>query len=250
MKIGIIGCGVIGNALKVWLENNTSHELKIKDPKLNLNDDITDCNIVFIQIHLLTGKDGLQDLTVMEQIIEDCPDVPIFIRTTLQPTACEFLRMKTNKDINHMPEFLRERNAVEDFTKQDMIFTNHIDLLKQVFPNKKYVEMSSEEAEMAKYTHNIMGALKVIYYNGVYEYCEKMGFNFEKVRQGSLVSKFIHEDWTNVPGFDGLFGYGGKCFPKDVKALIGSTEGTKFNELVRIINKLNLEYRGVSEDEQ
>jgi UDPglucose 6-dehydrogenase len=59
MKIGIIGCGFVGGALKNWLKNNNPDcELRISDPFKGYNDDVSDCDAYFIQIHLPTEDDG------------------------------------------------------------------------------------------------------------------------------------------------------------------------------------------------
>lgn len=99
-----------------------------------------------------------------------------------------------------------------------MVFTGNIELLKKIFPGKDYIVTSSYEASLAKYAHNTFGALKVTYFNCVKELCDKKQLSFEKVRNGILLSENINSEHTCVPGPDGKLGYGGKCFPKDVKA--------------------------------
>ncbi|MCR4881484.1 MAG: UDP-glucose 6-dehydrogenase [bacterium] len=245
MNVGVIGCGVIGGALIKWIEENNSEKCNILrvDPPKGLNDDISKADAIFVSIHIPTEDDLSQDLTTLENIIDSCPDVPIYIRTTLKPGTCDMLSKKHNKQINFMPEFLTERTAVSDFYSQPMVFTNNEELLKEIFVGKEYVCMSSLEAEVAKYAHNVFGALKVTYFNGIYEYCQKLGIDYENVHNGVLLSGYINEPHTLVPGPDGRFGYGGKCFPKDVNAFIECIKDTELYDIMKLVPLVNGKYR-------
>ena len=103
-----------------------------------------------------------------------------------------------------MPEFLTERTAYEDFCSQAMVFTAECDLLQRIFVGKHFVEMTSFEAEVCKYAHNVFGALKVTYFNGVYDYCQKNGADYNRVLGGMLLSGYINDVHTAVPGPDGV----------------------------------------------
>jgi UDPglucose 6-dehydrogenase len=145
-----------------------------------------------------------------------------------------------------MPEFLTERTCFDDFNYQPMIFTgnkSHIKLLKTIFPGKKYIIMSSEEAEMAKYTHNVFGVLKVTYFNCIYDICKKKNLNYEKIIEGVLGSTYINSTHTQVPGPDGKFGYGGKCFPKDLHSFTKMFKNSKIYKLLQPIKKINRYFR-------
>jgi len=143
-----------------------------------------------------------------------------------------------------MPEFLTERTYIEDFKWQPMVFTDDIDLLTKIFPGKRHIDMTSAEAEMVKYAHNVFGALKVTYFNCIYDICKKNGLNYENVRQGVLGSTYINATHTYVPGPDGQFGYGGKCFNKDVNAFEKLFRYTPLGRLLDPLKKLNVEFRG------
>lgn len=242
-NIAVIGCGVIGGALIKWVEENTHHKILRIDPPKGYNDDISKADIAFVSIHIPTESDGTQDLTVLGGIIENCPDIPIFVRTTLLPGTSQKLSEKYKRDVNFMPEFLTERTAVEDFYRQPMVFSNHEDMLKEIFVGKEYVVMNSLEAEVTKYTHNVFGALKVTYFNGIYEYCQQLGIDYDKVLAGSLLSGYINKPHTQVPGPDGNLGYGGKCFPKDVNAFIGCLKDTAIFNLMEQVPVANKVYR-------
>lgn len=248
IKVGIVGCGFVGGALKVWLEeNNPECQIFVSDPPKGMNDDLSVIDIAFVQIHVPTEEDGTQDLSLMKRLIAGLPDVPVFVRTTILPGTSELLSKATGHQVCYMPEFLTERTHIEDFKKQTMVFTGAPDLLRRVFKGKKYVEMSPLEAEITKYCHNVFGAYKVTYFNAVFDYCRRMGVDWAKVHDGMLLSGYINDMHTYVPGPDGKFGYGGKCFPKDVNAFAKLTEELPIGKLLAPLHELNVKFRGVEE---
>ena len=248
INVGIIGCGFVGGALKAWLEeNNPQTRVFVSDPPKGYNDDLSKIDIAFVQIHVPTEDDGTQDLTLMKELISSLPDVPVFVRTTILPGTSDMLSKETGRQVCYMPEFLTERTHIEDFKKQTMVFTGALELLVKVFPGKKFTVMSPLEAELTKYIHNVFGAYKVTYFNAAKEYVEKMGGNWAKVHTGTLLSGYINDTHTYVPGPDGKLGYGGKCFPKDVNAFAQMTRGTAMGTLLAPLHELNVHFRGVEE---
>ena len=141
-----------------------------------------------------------------------------------------------------------------------MIFTGiekdqkYIDLLEKIFIGKKHICMTSYEASIAKYAHNVFGALKVTFFNAIsrlcdedqYEHCEMPGGipSYENVRAGVLASGYINEEHTKVPGPDSHYGFGGKCFIKDLKAMEKEYRYTPLGRLIAPIEALNEEFRG------
>jgi UDPglucose 6-dehydrogenase len=241
---GIIGCGFVGEALKAWLEeNNPEVKVLVSDPPKGMNDPMDGADVFFVQIHVPTEDDGTQDLSLMKEIIRGLPDKPVFVRTTILPGTSDMLTRETGRKVYFMPEFLTQRTHVEDFKSQPMVFTGEIELLSRIFKGKRFVRMSSLEAEITKYAHNVFGAYKVTYWNAVYDYCKRMGADFANVHSGCLLSGYINEMHTRVPGPDGKFGYGGKCFPKDVKAFINILDNNKLQEIITIMDKNNNYYR-------
>lgn len=171
--------------------------------------------------------------------------MPIFIRTTLLPGTCDKLSEEFGRKIYFMPEFLTERTAYEDFCIQSMIYTGCEHLMKRIFIGKHYITMSNLEAEIAKYAHNVFGAIKVTYFNGIYELAKQYNCDFESIRKGALLSGYINEPHTIVPGPYGKTGYGGKCFPKDVLVFSNFCQMTKIGKLLDDIEDINKEYRGL-----
>ena len=107
--------------------------------------------------------------------------------------------------------------------------------------------MISEEACLAKYAHNVFGCLKVTYFNCIHDLCKQHKLDYNNVLSGILVSGYINDTHTKVPGPDGKFGYGGKCFPKDVNAFAKMTEGTPLGVLLEHLHELNVHFRGFEE---
>lgn len=245
ITVGIVGCGYVGGALKQWLEkNNPEVKILVSDPPKGYTDSLASADVVFISIHVPTEEDGKQDLQLMKEIIEGLPDKPIFIRTTILPGTSEKLSKETKKKVYFMPEFLTERTAYADFGTQPMVFAAECELLQKIFVGKRFVQMSSLEAEIAKYAHNVFGALKVTYFNAIYDLCKKNNCFYDNVLRGVLLSGYINDVHTAVPGPDGKLGYGGKCFPKDVNALAKLYEKEPLGILLQHLRELNILFRG------
>ena len=94
---------------------------------------------------------------------------------------------------------------------------------------------------------DISGAYKVTCFNAVYDYCRRMGADWALVHAGMFLSGCLSDTHTFVPGPDGKFGYGGKCFPKDVNAFAKMTEGTPLGTLLSPLHELNVGFRGYEE---
>ena len=248
LTVGIIGCGFVGGALNAWLEeNNPAVNVVVSDPPKGMNDDISGADVYFLQIHVPTEDDGTQDLTLMTKLISDLPDKPVFVRTTILPGTSERLSKETGHRVYFMPEFLTERTYIDDFRRQPMVFTGEVELLSRIFKGKRFVRMTPLEAEITKYAHNVFGAYKVTYFNAVYDYCRRVGADWTSVHAGMLLSGYINDTHTYVPGPDGKFGYGGKCFPKDVNAFTIMTQGTPLGQLLTPLHTLNVHFRGHEE---
>lgn len=245
ITVGIVGCGFVGGALKQWLEsNNPGVKILVSDPPKGYTDSLASADVIFISIHVPTEEDGKQDLRLMKKIIKALPDKPIFIRTTILPGTSQKLSKETQKRVYFMPEFLTERTAYEDFGSQPMVFTAESELLEKIFVGKRFIQMSSLEAEITKYAHNVFGALKVTYFNSIYDLCQKKNCFYDNVLRGILLSGYINDVHTAVPGPDGKLGYGGKCFPKDVNAFSKLYKKEPIGTLLQHLQQLNSQFRG------
>lgn len=239
MKLGIVGVGVVGGALASYLTKH-GHEVVLDDPPRGITGDCSDVEALFlcVPVETIVDKHGrqIQDFGILKAVLKKYAyamrsrNVPIFLRSTVIPKTCDNLAKFFKLRLYAMPEFLVERSADESFAEQNIIcgceddpgcMSAMEDLLTKIFPDKEVKLMANRDAELAKYAHNVAGALKVNFFNIISRYAEKIRANYANVREGVLMSGFINAEHTQVPGPDGKFGFGGKCFPKDTLALIG-----------------------------
>lgn len=253
-KIGLVGVGVVGGALLNYLIDKTTNEVLCYDPKKGYESLLDNCEIVYISVPV-PCKGFKQDLSILESAIENVPvGVPIIIRSTILPGTCESLTKKYHRSFSHVPEFLTARRANEDMIKQPYVYLGLgsttiqgevLRLVKDTFPNKDILPISATEAEMVKYAHNLHGAVKVTYWNGIYELCKKEGIDYNTVRLASInATGFINEMHTFVPGPDGKKGFGGTCFPVNLENFIGYTKRkapllSKFFQDVYCLNRFS-----------
>lgn len=252
MNVGICGLGVTGSALYEYLEQKTKFNIFRNDPRLGYNDNLINCNVVFICVPVPTNHEKGQDLSMVKDCIKKCSDdALIVIRSTVLPGTTASLAKFYDREIVHIPEFLTARQAVQDQFDQKVLYvgTNTVDenfprLFKSLFPEKTVRFVASGEAEMIKYAHNCFGAMKVTYWNAVFEYCQKMNLNYEFVRSGCFsVTDFINPKHTQVPGPDGLKGFGGTCFPVNIDGAASVKEAFGFRMFAKFIRDLNRIYR-------
>jgi UDPglucose 6-dehydrogenase len=140
-------------------------------------------------------------------------------------------------DVVSNPEFLKEGAAIDDFMKPDrvVIGTDNVrtaEIMKELYSpfmrrTNRLIVMDVKSAEMTKYAANAMLATKITFMNQIANLCERMGADVAAVREGIGSDSRI--------GYDFLFpgvGYGGSCFPKDVKALIKTAEECRYDFLL------------------
>ncbi|CAB4169752.1 NDP-sugDHase, nucleotide sugar dehydrogenase [uncultured Caudovirales phage] len=216
MEIGIIGCGVVGGTLAEWLRRSTQCKILLYDPPKNLLADLSTCEFIFVSVPVPAAGSG-QDTSMLDAAVAHAKKFTdkIFIRSTVLPG--------TNARLGTiaMPEFLTERRAYQDFDELPILVggLGRPLGLEKVFPNKKIIQVTNIEAEVAKFAHNCFGAFKVTYFNIISELCEKLGADYEEVLNAASLTGFIGKTHTQVPGPDGLCGFGGKCFPENIDAL-------------------------------
>ena len=155
------------------------------------------------------------------------------IKSTVTPGSVEkWNKTYGNLQIVFNPEFLTEANAVNDYNNQNRIIlggprpstTRLKPLFAKVFPKAHIIKTDSTHAEMVKYLTNSFLATKVSSANEMYQICEGLKIDYDKVVEYSQYDDRLGNSHWAVPGPDGDFGYGGHCFPKDVRALITVAE--------------------------
>lgn len=237
MRVGIVGCGVVGNVLVQYLRKTHERiEIRISDLLKDRDDPLYDCDAIFISVPVPTLQwSGVQDLQAIEQALAKIknPSIPIFIRSTVLPGTCDALAKKYELRVYAMPEFLTERIAQFDFERHSLVVGGredisyeHMQLMIALFPGKTINWVRNREAEITKYAHNCFAAVKVNYWNTIAQLCDRTKSDYSNVRKlSSEITGFFTATHMLVPGPDGHPGFGGKCLPKDLKAFIAYLDG-------------------------
>jgi len=251
MKVGIIGVGVVGGTLQRWFAAHTKHEVVLFDPPQNLFGDLRHCEHIFVSVPVPANEIG-QDLSILTGAIAMAKDVTdnVYIRSTVLPGT------NNHFGTHAMPEFLTERRCDADFRDLPIV-VGGVDremAFDELFPGKQIIKVSNLEAELAKFTHNCFGAMKVTYFNIINEFATGVGADYQKVLRAANITGFLGEQHMQVPGPDGKYGYGGKCFPENIAAFENLLKHTRFNMqlpalFIHAIKLLNDQYRTRGERE-
>jgi nucleotide sugar dehydrogenase len=229
MKIGIIGVGAVGGACKKGFEL-LGHEVKIHDPKFNTQiEDVVDTDVVYVCVPTPEDNDGSCDLSIVRSTIHSLENLSyngvVALKSTSVPGTTEQLIKETNLRMCFVPEFLRERSALEDFVVNHELLVvgcHNKDIFKVVvdshgfFP-KNTVMLTPTEAEVLKYYSNVFNATRIVFANAMYEICQHLGADYDKVKDTYLIRGTASPDYLDCN--ENIRGYGGMCLPKDTKAI-------------------------------
>ncbi|MDP2673071.1 MAG: hypothetical protein Q8O84_04630 [Nanoarchaeota archaeon] len=235
MKIGIIGMGFVGGTTAKVLEK--VHEIfpydKYKKPYTNPSI-LKKSEAVFISVPTPMKPSGEIDYSSihnsLETLLENTsePRPLVVVRSTAVSGTTDKLEKDYPFNFVFNPEFLREKYALEDMKNTDRIiiganrkedYKKVEQIYKPLFPKAKYIFVDRKTAEMMKYASNVMLAGQVALANEIYQICKFSGIDYNKIKETLLLDKRIARN-IDVPGPDGELGFGGKCFPKDLNALI------------------------------
>lgn len=227
----------------------------------NLAEGMSDAQVVFITVGTPCADDGTCDLSYVEdvareigqsmtspKIVVDKSTVPVGTADRVRHIIGEELEKRGETiafDVVSNPEFLKEGDAVNDFLKPDRVIVGTEDedsatVLRTLYApfarsREKLIVMGVRSAEMTKYAANCMLATKISFINEVANICERVGANVSEVRSGIGSDSRIGYSFI-YPGV----GYGGSCFPKDVKALIGTAKESGYKaRLIQAVDKVN-----------
>jgi len=217
---------------------------------------VRSAQIVYLAVGTPQGDDGAADLSalwsVVESIAPHIKDDAIIVTKSTVPVGTNSgiytkLQQLNNKKyhVASNPEFLKEGAAINDFMYPDRVVVGVRDevvaeTLKEVYSpflrtDKPFLSMSPESAELTKYVANALLATKISFINEMANVCEKMGGDINDVRRGIGHDQRI--------GFQFLFpgvGYGGSCFPKDVRALASMAENNDLRPtILRAVDEVN-----------
>lgn len=228
---------------------------------------IKESSIIFISVGTPPDEDGSADLKHVLAVARDCgkhiEDYALVVTKSTVPVGTSFKvrraikeELKSRKlnlefDVASNPEFLKEGAAINDFLKPDRIVLGTDSLRAEELLTNLYkpftlnghpiIFMDIVSAEMTKYTANAMLATKISFINDIANLCEIVGADVNKVRKGigsdsRIGNKFIY------PGI----GYGGSCFPKDVKALIKTAKNLNYElRVLKAVEEVNNDQKSV-----
>jgi UDPglucose 6-dehydrogenase len=243
MKIGIVGQGYVGTAIKVGFESyydlETYDKFSTSKSTCNLFDLVAECKVIFVCVPTPMNKDGSCHTDIVEGVVKEIDDWTnrkgikdnpiVVIKSTVPPGTTDRLNKKFKSvSVIFNPEFLTEANFIEDFKNQSRIILGGTrkgtNLLRQiyskVFPSAHIIKTGSITAEMVKYMTNAYLATKVSFSNEIKQICDKVGADYDKVVEYATLDERLGKTHLGVPGPDGDCGFGGHCLPKDINALI------------------------------
>ena len=226
-----------------------------------LSEAIQNSEIAFIAVGTPMGDDGSADLQYVlavakslgksmqkRLIVVDKSTVPVGTADQVKETIQKELELRNSDlefDVVSNPEFLKEGAAINDFMKPDRVVVGAdsdyaIDKMKQLYhpfcmSRDRFISMDIRSAEMTKYAANAMLATKISFMNEIANICEKLGADANQVRIGIGSDQRI--------GYSFIYhgaGYGGSCFPKDVKALTKIAKENGYTaKLITAVEKVN-----------
>ncbi len=241
IKFGIVGGGVVGGATQKF--QSSLNKILVYDtddtkcnPPYTTFQDIVSSDIIFVCVPSPAKEDGSAAIHIVKKVVADLKTAnatkAILVRSTVPVGTCDEL------GVYHFPEFLTEKNWERDFveTAQWMLgsprsgndhsqvhslFTSLIEnaFTAGVIHSSRVLFCSNAEIEMVKHYRNTFLTVKVSYCNELAQFCRLKEISYERVRRIATRDTRIGESHTQVPGPDGLTGFGGKCFPKDTKSL-------------------------------
>ena len=233
----------------------------------SINDALKSSKIIFIAVGTPMGEDGSADLQYVlsvaksigenmqhHLVVVDKSTVPVGTADKVRLTIQECLDKRESDlsfDVVSNPEFLKEGAAIKDFMHPDRVVVGSdndesTNVMRQLYSpftvsSDRFISMDIRSAEMTKYAANAMLATKISFINEMSNICEKVGADVNQVRKGigsdsRIGYKFIY------PGC----GYGGSCFPKDVKALINISNSVDYYpNLISAVETVNYEQKQI-----
>lgn len=231
MKIGIAGYGFVGQAHEGVLKDY--HDIIISDPAKKMYGDLRHADAIIVCVSTPQGSHGGCHMDNVLAVVDDNPNVPILIKSTISVEGWDMLEhMFPHTSLTFSPEFLRAASALEDFKNNKTILLGGgntsfwADIFIAAMGKINISVAKPKELILAKYARNSFLALKVAYFNQMYDLCTKLNIDYEKVRQYTIVDDRIGESHTTITDERG---FGGHCFPKDTEAFVTSSKRVDSN---------------------
>ena len=239
-EIAIIGRGYVGQKLYEFFKSNNynprSFDIDRSKSDVDKIEDLNKYNLdfAFICVPTQMSKDGSCDTSLVEDSVRKINAKTIVIESTIAPGTTKKLVEETGKNILFTPEYFGEtpNHPLNDFNNRDFFVIGGkpeprrklIGLFRDIFQaDVKFYQMDSTSAEMVKYMENTALATRVSLCEEFYRVCEAIGVDYYEVREAWLADPRNTRGHT-FPGKGGDPGFGGKCLPKDVSAIISASK--------------------------
>jgi len=238
---------------KLFVRNQREERLRFTT---SLEDGVRDAMIIFLALPTPPGENGSADLKYILGVADDLgkiiKDYKVIVdKSTVPVGTAEKVRAaiakncKVEFDVVSNPEFLREGVAVEDFMKPDrVVIGTSSERAKKIMRDlygpfvrqgNPIIYMDERSAELTKYAANSFLATKISFMNEIAQLCERLGADVDMVRRGIGSDERIGKRFL----FPGI-GYGGSCFPKDVQALVKSSNEVAYDfKILRSVIEVN-----------
>ncbi|RLC34969.1 MAG: hypothetical protein DRZ76_01450 [Candidatus Nealsonbacteria bacterium] len=265
-KIGIVGVGMVGGAMQRYFEKKEGLELFLYDKGKNLGspEEVNKAEVVFVCVPTPYLKDGKGfDLSYVEETMEMLNgEKVVVIKSTVMPGTTEMLQKKyPNHKLLMNPEFLTEETADQDmmypdrqivgYTEKSQTVAGDVMQLLPLAPFERIIPAT--EAELVKYFGNTWFSVKVSFANQMYDLCQKLGVDYDRMVEAAAADKRIGRTHLNV-WHKGYRGYGGKCLVKDIRALIqlANAKGIdlKIHKVAEEINNELMKQQGIDDPEK
>jgi len=254
MKIGIIGQGYVGTALKVGfkdyynVETYDKYDLS-KSTKSSIKRVVEFTDVIFVCVPTPMRKDGTCYTGIVEEVIREINETAdghiVVIKSTVPPGTTDRINAEyTKSTVIFNPEFLTEANFIDDFKNQNRIIlggdrkgTSKVrQLYSRLFPQATIVKTGAKHAEMVKYFTNCFLATKVSFANEMKHICDSIDLDYDKVVEYATYDERLGKSHWSVPGPDGDLGFGGHCLPKDLSAMVNGFDTLGLLEAVEQVN--------------
>lgn len=225
-----MGLGVVGDSVRNYFAAS-DREIRTYDPRLGMSseDALNEADLIFVCVPTPYVADrGFDDSALYDAIGRLRDTKTVVIKSTVLPGTTEAFQARFPQHaFLFNPEFLTEARARNDFLRPDRQIVGYTaesrhlaEALLAILPAAPHRDIvRSREAEMTKYMTNTFLALKVTFANEIYDLCTALDIDYATVRQGMAADVRIGATHLNVND-GGYRGYGGKCLPKDTKALL------------------------------
>jgi len=261
--IGIIGQGFVGSAIREGLKNYYSvmtYDLDKKKCNATHKSVCENADIIFVCLPTPMRKNGKCDTRILETAIkkidQECSEIGtkpnLVIKSTVPPGTTDRINKNCALDICFSPEFLTEANSFDDFKNQTRIIVGGKgarkvkQMFRKPFPKIPIVITKAATAETVKYFINCFLASKVTFANQMYDICEALEVDYDKVCEYALLDSRLGRSHWAVPGPDGDRGFGGHCFPKDLEALIYTSNNADVDpDFLMQVKESNMKYRNI-----